>query len=202
MGPFSFRQIAAVLAAAALPAVFLFVVTQPLGRPPGASPNPRSSFYLIGPEAEGLQIGQQAPDFAGMYGGETVELTNLDGDPIRLADYAGRPVWIVFWATWCPPCQQETPDIRAAYDDHEADGLVVVAIDVQEPVDIVREYASKYGLGYSIGLDTYGVAFERYGVFGLPTHYFIDRQGVIRDRYFGPLTRQQMEDRIAAISGP
>ena len=66
----------------------------------------------------------------------------------------------------------------------------------------MRDYAATYGLAYPIALDTNTAIMNTYGVFGLPTHYFLDRQGVIRDRYFGPLTREQMEQRIALISQP
>lgn len=81
-------------------------------------------------------------------------------------------------------------------------GLVVVAVDVQEDVHTVRGYAQRYGLGYRTGLDTYAAIMRTYGDFGLLTHYFIDRQGVIRDRYFGPLKRDQMEQRVDLISQP
>jgi len=206
IGPFTARQIGLVNAFVVGVALVLFIATRPLGSDtattiqPGVLPG--ASFYRISAETQGLQIGQRAPDFVGKNGDQDVRLTDLDGREIRLADFAGRPVWVVFWATWCPPCQQETPDIRAVYEANEADGLVVVAVDVQEDVDTVRRYTQTYGLGYRIGLDTYAAIMRTYGVFGLPTHYFIDRSGVIRDRYFGPLKRDQMEQRVALISQP
>ena len=108
-------------------------------------------------------------------------------------------MWINFWASWCPPCQQETPDLRATFRAYQADGLALVSIDVQEDPATVRAYAKRYDLGYTVALDLTGSAVAIYRVFGLPTHYFVDREGVIRDRYFGPLTREQMEQRVAAI---
>jgi peroxiredoxin len=180
----------------------LFIATRPLEGPTASVPLPGASFYRIAAETEGLQIGQRAPDFIGKNGDQEVRLTDLDGQEVRLAEFTGRPVWVVFWATWCPPCQQETPDIRAAYEAHRDEGLVVLAIDIQEPAEVVREYAGRYELTYPIAFDTYAAIMKTYAVFGLPTHYFIDRDGTIRDRYFGPLTRELMERRIAAISGP
>lgn len=76
----------------------------------------------------------------------------------------------------------------------------MLAIDIQEPADVVRDYADLYDLEYTIGIDTDAAIMSTYSVFGLPTHYFIDRDGVIRDRYFGPLTREAMEERIRLIS--
>jgi peroxiredoxin len=168
--------------------------------PPGVVPG--ATFYQLTAETEGLQIGERAPDFVGTNGDQEVRLTNLDGREIRLADFKGRPVWVVFWATWCPPCQQETPDIRAVHEANRDGGLVVLAIDVQEDVGTIRGYAERYGLTYTIGVDTYAAIMKTYGVFGLPTHYFIDRTGVIRYRYFGPLKRDQMDQSISLISQP
>ncbi len=202
IGPYTARQLGLVNAIVVGAAIVLFVATRPLGSVEPATFQPGASFYRISAETQGLQLGQRAPDFTGMNGDQEVRLTNLDGREIHLADFSGKPVWVVFWATWCPPCQQETPDIRAVYEAYRDAGLVVVAVDVQEDVDTVRRYVQTYGLGYHVGLDTYAAIMKTYGVFGLPTHYFIDRQGVIRDRYFGPLKRDQMEQRIDLISQP
>lgn len=202
IGPFTARQIGLVNAIVVGAAIVLFVATRPLGSAEPTTIQPGASFYRISAETQGLQLGQRAPDFTGMNNDQEVRLTDLDGREIRLADFAGKPVWVVFWATWCPPCQQETPDIRAVYEAYRDAGLVVVAVDVQEDVDTVRRYVQTYGLGYRVGLDTYAAIMRTYGVFGLPTHYFIDRQGVIRDRYFGPLKRDQMEQRVELISQP
>ncbi|MBI2782251.1 MAG: TlpA family protein disulfide reductase [Chloroflexi bacterium] len=147
-----------------------------------------------------MQVGQFAPDFVGTSNGKQVRLTDVDGRPVRIEDFRGRPLWINFWATWCPPCQQETPDLRAAYEAHKAEGLVLLAIDIQEPIATVRDFYAKYALTYDIGLDPTGAVLATYNVFGLPTHYFVDRSGVIRDRYFGPLTRKQMDEKVALIT--
>lgn len=202
IGPFTARQIGLINAVVVGTALILLVVTRPITDESTSQTVPGASFYRIAAETQGLQVGQRAPDFVGQNGDQEVRLTDLDGQEIRLADLAGHPVWVVFWATWCPPCQQETPDIRAAFEANRDAGLVVVAVDVQEPTDTVRQYAERYGLTYRIGIDTYAAIMKTYGVFGLPTHYFIDRQGVIRDRYFGPLKRDQMDQRIDLISQP
>lgn len=180
------------------------LVTSPIGSTDssGAGAAPDATFYVLGAETEGLQVGQRAPDFVGSVNGKEVRLTDIDGRPVRIDDYRGRPLWINFWATWCPPCQQETPDLRAVYESDKDGGLALLAISVQEPVDDVRSFVQRYGLTYDIGLDSTGEIFSTYRVFGLPTHYFVDRNGVIRDRYFGPLTGQQMDQKVALISGP
>lgn len=194
------RRVALINSALVAIAVLIFVSTRPLGSGPASqTPDPGASFFVLGKGSGGLDVGRPAPEFAGQANGQTVRLSDLDGRPVALADLLGRPVWVVFWATWCPPCQRETPDLRATFEAHKQDDLALIAVDLEEPVDVVREYVRKFGLGYTVGLDSTGAISETYGVFGLPTHYFIDGQGIIRDRNFGPLTREQMEQRVATI---
>jgi thiol-disulfide isomerase/thioredoxin len=127
-------------------------------------------------------------------------LTDLDGNPIRLADLKGRPVWINFWASWCPPCQAETPVLRDVYNAHAADGLALVAISVQETSpDDVRAYVQRYGLPFTVGFDATSAIFHTYHAFGLPTQLFLDRDGVIRNVVLGPVNRPQVEQILAPL---
>jgi thiol-disulfide isomerase/thioredoxin len=183
VGPFSGRQLLAGFGVVVLAVIVLVAVTTPLGSTasgPGTV-DPRATQYIIGPVQEGLKPGDVAPEFeATLDDGSTYQLTDLDGQPIRLADLRGKAVWVNFWASWCPPCQQETPIIRELADRYRDAGLVVVAIAVQEtePADI-RAYAERYDLDYTIGFDASGHIFRRYRVFGLPTQFFIKPDGVI-----------------------
>lgn len=190
IGPFSARQIGLGTAIVFGSALVLFLITRPLGSTqPGALPDLAPAFYQLTAVTQGLALGQQAPELGGDDGDKPVQLLDLDGHPVTLAALRGHPVWINFWATWCPPCQHETPVLRETYEAHKGQGLVLIAIDVQEEAGRVRQYAATYGLTYTIALDVTGVAFRTYRIFGLPSQYFIDRNGVIRGRYFGPLTR-------------
>jgi cytochrome c biogenesis protein CcmG/thiol:disulfide interchange protein DsbE len=177
-----------------------YVSTLGLGGPLTASLAPDASFYAMGSAVEGIGIGQSAPDFVGADDAQEPLLVDLDGNPIRLDDFAGKPLWIVFWATWCTPCQQEASDIRASYHAHRGDDLAVLAIDVQEPAAAVREYALSHDLDYAIGLDPTAAVKALYAV-GLPSHFFLDGSGVIRDRYFGQMTAELMEQHLRAIIG-
>jgi peroxiredoxin len=183
--------------AVALLAAAAFASTRPLG-PPSASSSP--AFFPFASSVEGVGVGQRAPEFVSADGARDL-LTDVDGRPIRIADYAGRPVWIVFWATTCPPCDAEAPDILAAYHAHVDDGLVVLAVDVQEPVAAARTFAAERHLDYTIGVDASGEAALLYGGWGLPTHVFVDRDGVVRDRSFGEMNAQLMEEHLASIIG-
>lgn len=200
IGPFTVAQVLAVLASVALTALMLVVFTSPLNVPPQPTqPRPGSTLYVVGSPQPGLRVGDMAPELVGTAGGQTLELTDLDGHPIRLADLRGRPVWINFWATWCPPCQEETPVLRDIYEQYADDGLALIAVSVQETtVEDVRAYVDRYDLGYTVGFDATSAIFHAYQAFVLPTQVFIGRDGVVREVILGGVTREGA-DRI--ISG-
>ncbi len=201
LGPFSLLEIAAVVIAAIATGVVLAVVTLPLsGAPASTQPRPENTFVAVGAVDEGLRVGDRAPELVGTVNGQDVGLTDLDGNPIRLASLRGRPVWIVFWATWCPPCQEETPVLQETYEKYSADGLALIAISVQETsIDDVRAYVERYGLTYTVGFDVTSAIFHTYHVFGLPTHLFMDGDGVIRDVVLGPLTRDKADTIVSRL---
>jgi peroxiredoxin len=178
-----------------------YASTMTVADAPTVPRTPGAGFYAIGSAVNGIRIGQSAPDFVRANDDEPL-LMDLDHNPIRLHDFAGKPLWIVFWTTWCTPCQQEASDIRASYHAHRGDGLAVLAIDVQEPAAAVREYALGHDLDYAIGLDPTGAVKALYGTWGLPSHFFLNGNGVIMDRYFGQLTAALMEQHLRAILGP
>ncbi len=205
IGPFTGAQVLGVVAAIAISGVALAVLTAPITRPTPTPPRPGSSMYVVGSPEPGLSVGDVAPEFSGTTPtGETVQLADLDGNPIRLADLRGHPVWINFWATWCPPCQEETPILRDMHDKYADDGLEVVAISVQETTpDDVRAYVERYGLDYTVGFDATSAIFHTYRAFGLPTQFFLDENGVIQDVVLGPITREEVETTIQELlDGP
>jgi peroxiredoxin len=203
IGPFTVRHISTLVVALAVVAFVLVALNTPLvGGPRPSAPVPGASFYPVGSPQVGLQPGDRAPELEGTSGGQQVQLHDLDGNVIRLADLRGKVVWINFWASWCPPCQEETPILREVYDELHDDGLELIAISVQEStVEDVRRYADTYGLDYTIGFDATSAVFHTYRAFGLPTQLFIDRDGVIRTVVLGPVTRQQALDTLRGLLG-
>lgn len=190
VGPFSGRQLLVAFVAIVVAVVVLVGITTPLGTT-GVTPliDPRASAYLIGAPTVGLQAGSLAPELTvPLKDGGTFQLTDLDGRPIRLADLRGKVVWINFFATWCPPCQQETPILRTLAERYRERGLEIIGISVQEtsPADVTA-YAKRYQLPYTIGFDASGHVFRAYRVYALPTQFVIDRQGVIRQVVNGPV---------------
>lgn len=165
-------------------------------RPLGGSPRP--SFFVIGSAAPGAQIGQIAPGTAADHG-EEMSLTDLDGAPVQLADFADGPLWLVFWKTACEPCEAEAPDVTAAYAAHRDEGLAVLAVDVWDSAEVVQDYAAGHPLDYPVAIDNSGSFLAAYGVWGAPTHYFIGPDGLIRDRYFGPMSADLIAQSLRTI---
>jgi thiol-disulfide isomerase/thioredoxin len=190
IGPFDARRLALIIVVVGLATLGLVVVSRPLASvEPGGPRDPAATPYLVASPVEGLAPGELAPELeiSGPDGAPT-PLRDLDGRPVRLADLRGRGVWLNFWASWCPPCQAETPvlrDVAAAYAER---GLVLVGISVQETtVDDVRAYAERYELGYVVAADLTGDVFRRYRIFALPTQIFIDPTGRVRRIVNGPV---------------
>jgi peroxiredoxin len=192
IGPFSGRQLLAGAIAVLLVAILGVIVTTPLGNTandPGVR-NPLATPFIIGEAPpEGLRAGATAPELTIDLGaGSTYQLNDLDGKPITLAALRGKVVWLNFFASWCPPCQQETPILRSLANAYRDRGLAVVGVSVQEttPTDVAA-YAQRYQLPYTIGFDGSGDVLRAYRVFALPTQFFIDVNGVIQQIVPGPV---------------
>jgi peroxiredoxin len=202
VGPFSLRQVTIAITAVMASAIVFTIATVPINQLVPNLPVPNPSAFLIGSPVPGLTIGDLAPELAVDLADGRVELTDLDGRPIRLADLRGKAVWINFWASWCPPCQYETPTIRSLDQRYRDRGLVVVAIQVQQTVEAGRDYAERYGLEYPIGSDVTGDFFHLYRVFALPTQFFIDPEGRIRKIVIGPVSEADATTTIESILPP
>jgi len=183
-------------------AIGVTLASVPLGKVPTGLPVPEPSAFLLGSPVPGLAIGDLAPEFDVDRAGSRVQLIDLDGTPIRLADLRGKVVWVNFWASWCPPCQFETPNVRSLDQRYRDRGLEVVAIQVQQTVEAGREYAARYELEYRIGADVTGDFFHLYRGFALPTQFFIDAEGRIRQIVNGPLTEERAASIVEALLPP
>lgn len=175
-------------------AALVYVATRPLGG--GAA---QASFFVIGSAMPGVQVGQIAPGTAQAPASPPMPLTDLDGGPVALADFDGKPIWVIFWKTACEPCEAEAPAVAAAYAAHAADGVVILGIDLWDSEAVVQDYAKAHPLDYPIAVATTSAVMDAYGVWGAPTHYFIDSAGIIQDRYFGPMTRDLIDQSLGKI---
>jgi thiol-disulfide isomerase/thioredoxin len=127
-------------------------------------------------------------------------LDTLDGGKFKLSDQMGKPVIVNFWATWCPPCRAELPAFEEVYRNNRAKGLIVVGVDVAESSDVVAKYVAETGLTFPIALDVGGEATELYRIQGMPTTFFVGRDGRIHDMVIGgPLTKAAIESKVAEL---
>lgn len=137
------------------------------------------------------RVGAPAPDFT---------LATADGGSVSLAELRGKVVVLNFWATWCPPCRVEMPALDQLQRDLGGQGVVVLAVNQLEDAPKVAGFMRDNGLAMSAALDLTGEVNRAYGVRGLPTTYFVDREGVIRDAVFGgPMVRPLVESKIAPL---
>jgi peroxiredoxin len=138
----------------------------------------------------GVAPGDQAPNFV---------LEDFDGMPVSLSEFRGRPVIINFWATWCAPCRIEMPELQAVYEKYQEDGLVILALDQDEPLELARTFFyDEMGLTFTPLMDQRSLVAAQYGAFfTLPSTYFVDGDGRVAAVHRGTLTRNQIENYLA-----
>lgn len=129
----------------------------------------------------GLGIGLKAPDF---------ELKNLQGETVKLSDYEGKKVMLNFWATWCPPCKAEMPDIQKFYTE-KGDEVAILAVNIDPQYDVAG-FAKEMRVNFPILLDEEEKAVKAYQILTIPTTFFIDEKGIIRNKYLSAMSLEIM----------
>lgn len=175
--------------------------------PPTAEPSPATSASPLasgsGPVASGSASGNAASPSGGTGASSVpspavapaafhvgqpapaLRLPQIGGGTADLEALRGKPVWVYFMATWCPSCQEELPLMNAFAARYAHDGLVVLAVDVRENEAAVGAFATRMNAVFPVSLDADGTAATRWGVVGLPVHFWIDAQGIVRDGALG-----------------
>lgn len=162
--------------------------------------------WAIG-EREGFsEIGQGGinAELLPSAGEQAPELVTFDtnGQVVRLSDLRGQPVWLNFWGSWCPPCRAEFPEIEAAYQTLQPQGLVMLGVAVGEDPLVAQDYADRVGGTFPILADPQFLAdflpeeefpewrsmVSSYTINNYPTHIFIDRDGTVRSVILSPMT--------------
>jgi len=157
------------------------------GCSPAAAPG--ESNPVAGQPAPGRpELGKMAPDFT---------LKDLDGNTVSLSDLRGKVVFLNFWATWCPPCRAEMPDIEALHQKYRDQGVVILGVDLRESESTVRTYVEGGGYTWTFLLDKTGQVGTQYRVSAIPTSYFIDSEGIIRSLAIGGMPAATMEANLA-----
>jgi peroxiredoxin len=155
-------------------------VPSAVGAPLSSSPSPREGFL--------------APDFT---------LDTLDGKRVTLSELRGKVVVVNFWATWCLPCRAETPALEKSYAQYKESGVVILGVNLtnQDVVSEVESFVQEFKLTYPILLDREGsISNSLYQIRGLPTTFFINREGVIRTVLVGgPMSETFIRSKIEAL---
>jgi len=133
------------------------------------------------------------------YPAPALALIDLDGNPVALSDYLGLVVLVNNWASWCPPCQAEMPDLQSYYAEHAGEGFVIAAINAGEPEETVRAFVSRYGLTFPVWLDPGMSALNVFQNPDLPSSYVIDRTGTVRLRWTGRIGRDMLERDVTPL---
>lgn len=162
------------------------------------------AFLVSGPDTDGVtsvdlsgDVAGAAPVVGALPPGFTG--TTYDGKQVSLADYAGKPVWLTFGASWCADCRSEAPDVEATYEKYRAKGLQVLAVFISEPSADVAGYAQRASLTFPIVVDQRTVIASAYRTLGIPTHFFIGADGRIKEVRIGALHADDMDRAVAAI---
>ncbi|GAA0300064.1 peroxiredoxin [Gracilibacillus halotolerans] len=145
---------------------------------PPATNGDVSENAVVESEDIGLELGEIAPDF---------ELETLDGETAKLSDFRGEKVLLNFWATWCPPCRAEMPDMQKFHEDTNVNILAVNLIETESSPQNVPEFKDELGLTFPILLDEGSELTTEYKIMAYPTSFMIDTNGRIQYKAFGAI---------------
>jgi cytochrome c biogenesis protein CcmG, thiol:disulfide interchange protein DsbE len=134
-------------------------------------------------------VGSPAPSFTDPL---------VSGGALSMSKLIGKPVMMDFFATWCPPCNAEAPEVEAAYHKYAPQGLQVIGVDVQENADKAKLFVTQHNLTYPALVDS-GTLSDAYQINGMPVTVFIDKTGVVRKIQVGQMTQAQMDADIQAV---
>jgi peroxiredoxin len=112
-------------------------------------------------------------------------LTDLQGQKVQLSDYKGQVVLVNTWATWCPPCRAEMPDLNSYYQTHKNEGFVVLAINAGDPQSSAAEFAQNNHLAFPVLLDSNLQVLDGFGIHSFPTSIVVGRDGRVKTIHVG-----------------
>jgi peroxiredoxin len=148
------------------------------------TPDPQDTEAV---EENEFAFGKKIPDF---------EFVNLEGEMVKIRDYEGQIIMLNFWATWCPYCIEEMPDMEIMNQEED---VVVLAINSAESIGKVTKYIKENPYAFEILLDESGMYSQMFNVVSLPTTFFINEEGILLGNMPGMMTKEQMEQIIQDI---
>lgn len=137
-----------------------------------------------------VEVNYPAPELA---------LQNLNGNAEALTDFRDKVVLVNNWATWCPPCKAELPTLVAFYNEHAAQGFIIIGIEAGEPANQVAPFVEQFQIGYPVWLDPDHLSGRAFQNSNLPNSYVIDRAGTIRLAWTGQISRAMLEKYVTPL---
>lgn len=141
----------------------------------------------------GLDPEERAPSFT---------IQTLTGETVSLEDFRGKRILLNFWATWCPPCKEEMPDMQTLYNEFKDQDFVVLAVNVtitEKSSEVVTKFVEDYDLNFPILMDEKGEVAHQYEILSYPTSFFIDSDGIIRKKIVGGLSKKVMQSEMSLL---
>jgi cytochrome c biogenesis protein CcmG/thiol:disulfide interchange protein DsbE len=135
--------------------------------------------------------GKPAPPSYPAAAGFTLPALGRAGQQVSLSQYQGKPVIVNFWASWCEPCQQETPLLASWYEQQHGH-VVLLGLDENDTTANALKFAHAKGVSYPIGFDPNVTAALAYNVDGLPQTFFLNAQHRIVDHVLGAVTKAEL----------
>ncbi|SFP75092.1 thiol-disulfide oxidoreductase ResA [Salibacterium halotolerans] len=149
-------------------------------------------FYtnFMSGEETNVQEGETAPNFV---------LETADGEQVELKGFRGKGVFLNFWGTYCPPCEEEMPHMNELYKEFKNRGVEVLAVNVGESQLAVNRFADRYNLSFPMPIDENKSVLNRYGVNPLPSTFLIDENGTVQRVLLGAMTEEKMRGYMEEI---
>lgn len=176
-----------VLTMAALVSVVLLVVI--LGKGLTLDPNTKGNALA----------GKVAIDFHAKWLQGQGLVKEADPSGFRLSQFKGQPVVLNFWASWCVSCREEAREMELFWQKYKDKGVAVVGIAIQDQVEPAMQFANYFQKSYILGIDSQGGISLDYGVTGVPETFFIDSNGVVKEKVVGPVSFSMMESVVQKL---
>lgn len=182
------RLLVTAIGAVVVGVLAVVILGVPLGRTPsGSAP---ASAVLVGGSP---LLGKPLPD---------IELTDVAGNPVRVADFRGRPLIVNIWASWCVPCREEFPLLVGAYGEYRDRDLAIVGIIRRDSPESAIRFATDEGATWPMLLDPDETAYRSLIGIGVPQTYFVDAEGIVRWVNLGPFSTDGLAYGISRILPP
>ncbi|MBU0511477.1 MAG: TlpA family protein disulfide reductase [Chloroflexi bacterium] len=167
-------------------------------KPEGSSP-PESSAATTQPPTQPPRSGPSTVPVEVNFAAPALRLSDSNGNAMALEDYRGQVVLVNHWATWCPPCRAEMPELETYYQAHKNDGFILIGISAGDSAQDVNNFVAQNGLHFPMWIDLTGKAMQAFNIAGLPSSFVIDAAGTVRLAWAGAISLEMLEAYVTPL---